>query len=71
MKIERTAASSTKRLRYALLCAVALNLALVVARVLLYTPLLAQRNAPLFVSRARCPPPDLCGHRVRDDRKTR
>ncbi len=49
MNIHRTAASSAKHLRYALLFSVALNLALIVARVLLYTSLLAQPNAQLFV----------------------
>ncbi len=49
MSIQRTAAGWTKGLRYALLCSIALNLALVAARVLLYMPLLAQRNAQLFV----------------------
>jgi len=46
---ERTAPHSTKYLRCALLCAVALNLTLIVARLLLYMPLLAQRDARLFV----------------------
>ncbi len=49
VNVEQTAAKSMKRLRYTFLCFVALNLALVVARVLLYTPLLAQRNATFFV----------------------
>lgn len=49
MNIQRTAVNPAMHLRYALLFSIALNLALIVARVLLYTPLLAQRNAPLFV----------------------
>ncbi len=49
MNTQRTVANSAKRLRYALLFLVALNVALIVMRVLLYTPLLAQRNAQFFV----------------------
>jgi len=49
VNIQRTAVNPAMHLRYALLFSIALNLALIVARVLLYTPLLAQRNAPLFV----------------------
>jgi hypothetical protein len=43
------AVNAAMHVRYALLLSVALNLALIVARVLLYMPLLTQRNAPLFV----------------------
>lgn len=49
MVIARRTTDPAKRLRYALLIFVALNLALILVRVLLYTPLLVQRNAQIFV----------------------